>query len=94
MHAAGFHSQYGAVGAYGHGLEISRGSHQLSPDGNSIALSDLDGSLKVVDRRSGTARTISRTGSMMDLAFTADGIVSLLAVRMPTTVLLSYHTGA
>ena len=47
----------------------------LSPDGNSIALSDLDGSLKVVDRRSGTARTISRTGSMMDLAFTADGIV-------------------
>ena len=29
IHAAGFHSQYGAIGAYGHGLEISRGSHQF-----------------------------------------------------------------
>ncbi len=45
----------------------------LSPDGSTIALSDMDGSLKLVDRASESARTISRTGSMMDLSFTSDG---------------------
>ena len=45
----------------------------LSPDGQTIALTTMSGTLKLVDRAAGTARTISRTGSMMDLAFTADG---------------------
>lgn len=45
----------------------------LSPDGTKIALTDFDGSLKLVDRTAGTVRTISRTGSMMDLAFNSDG---------------------
>lgn len=45
----------------------------LSPDGSKVVLTDFDGALKLVDRTAGTVRTISRTGSMMDLAFNADG---------------------
>lgn len=45
----------------------------LSPDGGTIVLSDMDGTLKVVDRSSDRVRTVSRTGSMMDIAFTSDG---------------------
>lgn len=45
----------------------------LSPDGTKIALSDFDGTLKLVDRATGRAATISHSGSMMDLAFNSDG---------------------
>ena len=45
----------------------------ISPDGSKVAVSDFDGSLKLVDRNSGRVNTISRSGSMMDLAFNSDG---------------------
>lgn len=44
----------------------------LSPDGNAVAFTDFDGKLKVLDRTSEAATEISRTGSMMDLAFSSD----------------------
>lgn len=44
-----------------------------SPDGNTVAFRDYDGVLKLADRRDGSVTTISRNGSMMDLAFTRDG---------------------
>ncbi len=55
----------------------------LSPDGSLIALSDMAGTLKLVDRNNGTARTISNNGSMMDLAFNQDG--TALVYREATT---------
>lgn len=46
-----------------------------SPDGNTVAFRDFDGTLKLTDRMSGAVRTISANGSMMDLAFTGTGSV-------------------
>ncbi len=45
----------------------------LSPDGTKIALTDFDGSLKLYDRSTDRVSIISRSGSMMDLAFNEDG---------------------
>lgn len=45
----------------------------LSPDGSKIALTDMAGTLRVVDRTANTVATVSTSGSMMNLAFNADG---------------------
>lgn len=46
---------------------------KLSPDGTHIAITDMVGTLKVVDRTTSTVATVSTHGSMMDLAFNDDG---------------------
>lgn len=45
----------------------------LSPDANKMAFTDFHGTLSVLDRTTRKVSQISKQGSMMDLAFTADG---------------------
>lgn len=45
----------------------------LSPDAKTMAFTDFHGTLSVLDRTTQKVSPISKEGSMMDLAFTADG---------------------